>query len=353
MRYYFPIILINNYCIVHIHKLSCLYHNVNIVPSQKNIFMSSVWVILGLILLVVGGEFLVRSSVAMSLKFNISKLVIAMTVVSFSTSAPEFLVSLQAALNGYSDIALGNVIGSNIANIGLVLGVTAVISPLALHKNLYRMDWLMMVLLSVVLYFLLQSGNVLNRWEGAALLLSLIIFLFVLVKRSLKMSKTEAVDIDKTLEVASGFKITIWLLIGAISLYFGSEWLVFGAKEMAISLGVSERMISVTLVALGTSIPELATSVIAALKKEHAISLGNLIGSNIFNMASVLGVTAMIHPIVVKNAQLLSSDMLWMIGFAVILLPMRLFPKKQEIGRVKGFILLGAYFIFIFSVFIV
>ena len=313
--------------------------------------MSLVWVILGLTLLVVGGEFLVRSSVAMSLKFNISKLVIAMTVVSFSTSAPEFLVSLQAALKGYSDIALGNVIGSNIANIGLVLGITAIISPLAINKNLYKMDWSMMMLLSVVLYFFLKSGNVLNRWEGAALLLSLIIFLVVLIKHSRNASKAHVGNIDKTLEVTSGFKIIIWLLIGAVSLYFGSEWLVLGAKEMATSFGISERVISITVVAVGTSVPELAASVIAALKKEHAISLGNLIGSNIFNIASVLGITAMIQPVAVNSAQILSSDMFWMIGFAAILIPMFLLPKRLEIGRIKGFILLGAYLIFVFTTF--
>ncbi|MGC1633089.1 MAG: calcium/sodium antiporter [Gelidibacter sp.] len=313
--------------------------------------MSLVWVFLGLILLVVGGEFLVRSSVAMSLKFNISKLVIAMTVVSFSTSAPEFLVSLQAALKGYSDIALGNVIGSNIANIGLVLGITAIISPLAINKDLYKMDWSMMMLLSVVLYFFLKSGNVLNRWEGAALMLSLIIFLVILIKRSRNASKADVGNIDKTLEVTSGFKIIVWLLIGAVSLYFGSEWLVLGAKEMATSYGVSERVISVTVVAVGTSVPELAASVIAALKKEHAISLGNLIGSNIFNIASVLGITAMIQPIAVSSAQILSNDMFWMIGFAAIFIPMFLLAKRFEIGRIKGFILLGAYLIFIFSTF--
>ncbi len=313
--------------------------------------MSLVWVILGLILLVVGGEFLVRSSVAMSLKFNISKLVIAMTVVSFSTSAPELLVSLQAALKGYSDIALGNVIGSNIANLGLVLGITAIISPLTINKNLYKLDWLMMMLLSVVLYFLLQSGNVLDRWEGAALMLSLIIFLIVIIKRSRDASKNHEEAVDKTLEVTSGFKITLWLLIGAVSLYFGSEWLVFGAREMATTFGVSDRVISVTMVAIGTSVPELAASVVAVLKKEHAISLGNLIGSNIFNIASVLGITAMIQPIAVNSSQILSSDMFWMIGFALVLVPLVFLPKKFQIGRIKGFILLGAYIIFVFMAF--
>ena len=313
--------------------------------------MSFVWVILGLILLVVGGEFLVRSSVAISFKFNISKLVIALTVVSFATSAPELLVSLQAALNGYSDISLGNVIGSNIANIGLVLGITAIIAPLHVNKILYRLDWIMMMLLSVVLYFLLQSGNVLDRWEGAALMLSLFIFLIVLIKRSKKQSENHIVNIDKTLEVTSGFKIILWLLIGAVSLYFGSKWLVFGAKEIATSFGVSERVISVTMIAIGTSVPELAASVIAALKKEHAISLGNLIGSNIFNIASVLGITAMIQPIAVNSNEILSNDIFWMIGYALILVPFAFIPKKLEIGRIKGFVLLGSYLIFVYMMF--
>lgn len=313
--------------------------------------MSFVWVILGLILLVVGGEFLVRSSVALSFKFNISKLVIGMTVVSFATSAPELLVSLQAALDGSSDISLGNVIGSNIANIGLVLGITALISPLGVDKNFYKLNWPMMMLLSIVLYFMLQSGNVLDRWEGVALLISIIIFLVVLIQRSRKESNIEVEDVDDTLQVTSGFKITIWLLIGGLALYFGSEWLVFGAKEMAVSFGVSERVISVTMVAIGTSVPELAASVIAALKKEKAISLGNLIGSNIFNIASVLGITAIIQPIAVNNPKILGSDMIWMIAFAFILIPMIFLPKKLELGRLKGFILLAAYLIFVFLAF--
>ena len=277
--------------------------------------MSLLWVILGLVLLVVGGEFLVRSSVALSFKFNISKLVIGMTVVSFATSAPELLVSLQAALDGSSDIALGNVIGSNIANIGLVLGITALISPLSIDRNFYKLNWPMMMLLSFVLYFMLQSGNILDRSEGIALMVSLVIFLFILINRSKNEPETHIEELDEALQVTSGFKITIWLLIGAAALYFGSEWLVFGAKEMALSLGVSERVISVTMVAIGTSVPELAASVIAALKKEKAISLGNLIGSNIFNIASVLGLTAIIQPIVVDNPKILTSDIFWMLAF--------------------------------------
>ncbi|WP_188606023.1 calcium/sodium antiporter [Aquaticitalea lipolytica] len=313
--------------------------------------MSLLWVILGLILLVIGGEFLVRSSVALSFKFNISKLVIGMTVVSFATSAPELLVSLQAALDGSSDIALGNVIGSNIANIGLVLGITAIISPLAIDKSFYKLNWPMMMLISVVLYFMLSSGNVLDFKEGLALFISLVIFLYILIKKS-KSEATEVVeDIDDALMETSNFKVVLWLIIGGAALYFGSEWLVFGAKEMALSLGVSERVISVTMVAIGTSVPELAASVIAALKKEKAISLGNLIGSNIFNIASVLGLTAMIQPISVDNPQILSSDIFWMMAFSAVLIPLVFIPKRFEIGRYKGLILLVAYAIFIFLAF--
>ena len=314
--------------------------------------MSLLWVILGLILLVIGGEFLVRSSVALSFKFNISKLVIGMTVVSFATSAPELLVSLQAALDGSSDIALGNVIGSNIANIGLVLGITALISPLEIDKNFYKLNWPMMMLLSVALYFILQSGDVLNFAEGMALFVSLIIFLYILIKRSKKEPETHIEDLDEDLQITSNFKIVTWLLIGAAALYFGSEWLVKGAKEMAYALGVSERVISITMVAVGTSIPELAASVIAALKKEKAISLGNLIGSNIFNIASVLGLTSMIQPIIVDNPKILTNDIFWMIGFSAILLPFVFLPKKFEIGRFKGFVLLAAYILFVLFAFL-
>ncbi|PWK18303.1 calcium/sodium antiporter [Xanthomarina spongicola] len=314
--------------------------------------MSLIWVVLGLILLVVGGEFLVRASVSLSFKFNISKLVIGMTVVSFATSAPELLVSLQAALDGSPDIALGNVIGSNIANIGLVLGLTAIITPLTISEDFYKLNWPMMMLLSIALYFLLKSGNILDFKEGLLLFLSLIVFLYVLIKRSKNKNVESIEEVDDSLQKTSNFKLILWLLIGGFSLYFGSEWLVQGAKEMATSFGVSERVISVTMVAIGTSVPELAASVIAALKQEKAISLGNLIGSNIFNIASVLGLTAMVHPIKLDNPQILSNDIFWMLGFAFILIPFMLLPKKFEIGRLKGFVILTAYSMFIIFAFL-
>ncbi|WP_335974578.1 calcium/sodium antiporter [Gaetbulibacter jejuensis] len=312
--------------------------------------MSVIWVILGLLLLVVGGEFLVRSSVALSFKLKLSKLVIGMTVVAFATSAPELLVSLQAALDGSSDISLGNVIGSNIANIGLVLGITAVISPLLVDKDFYRLNWPMMMLMSVLLYVFLKNDDYLSLMEGVLFIVMLTIFLVVLIKDSRRKTKVNLDEVDDSLKETSNFKIILWLLIGAAALYFGSEWLVKGAKDLASAVGVSEYAISVTVIAIGTSVPELAASVIAALKKEKAISLGNLIGSNIFNIASVLGLTAIIKPIAVNpnTPEILSTNIFWMIGFAAVLIPLVFIPKRYELGRLKGFLLFGAYLIFIY-----
>ncbi|OAD92162.1 hypothetical protein A7A78_09560 [Aequorivita soesokkakensis] len=311
--------------------------------------MEYLYVFIGLALLVVGGEFLVRSSVALSFKLHLSKMVIGLTVVSFATSAPELLVSLQAALNGFSDIALGNVMGSNIANIGLVLGITAIISPLAIDKGFYKLNWPVMMILSVGLYFILKSGLEISRSEGVGLLLVLVVYLWVLIRKAKKERGAMPVDdsIDEGLSKASNFKIIIWLLIGGVSLYFGSELLVSSAISIAEDFGVSERVIAVTMIAVGTSIPELAASVIAALKKEKAISLGNLIGSNIFNISSVLGVTAIIQPIAVKSSEVLTNDVFWMIGFAAILVPLAFLPKSYQLGRKRGILLVAAYAIFI------
>lgn len=312
--------------------------------------MSVFLVIVGLALLVVGGDFLVRAAVGLSFKLKISKLVIGMTVVSFATSAPELLVSLQAALDGVSDIALGNIIGSNIANIGLVLGVTVIISPLVVDRDFYKLNWPMMMLVSFALYFFLKNDNVLTAIEGIILLVALTLFLIILIRSSRKSTKANLEDVDDSLALVSNFKITMWLLIGSAGLYFGSVWLVQGAKQLAIAVGISDYAISVTVIAIGTSIPELAASVIAALKKEKALSLGNLIGSNIFNIAAVLGLTSIIKPIVVNpnTPEILSTNIFWMIGFAAVLIPFILIPKRFEIGRLKGIVLLGAYIVFIY-----
>ncbi len=300
-------------------------------------------------LLVVGGEYLVRSSVALSFKLNISKIVIGMTVVSFATSAPELLVSLQAALSGSPAIAINNVVGSNIANIGLVLGVTAIVGAIGIDKSFYRLTWPVMMVFSLALYYFLWNDSQLIPIEGAVLFVALILFVIYLIKN--QKSSDEAEEVDEALSAVSSFKIILWLLIGAVALYFGSEWLVKGATEIAQKLGVSEAVIGVTMIAIGTSVPELAASVIAAAKQEKAISLGNLIGSNIFNIGSVLGLTSIIKTIPIEEPLILSRDIFWMLLFAAVILPLGLIPKKNTIDKFKGFALVIVYATFIFLVF--
>lgn len=312
--------------------------------------MSIAYIIIGLLLLVLGGEFLVRSSVGLSFKLNISKMIIGMTVVSFATSAPELLVSLQAALDGAPAIAINNVVGSNIANIGLVLGITAIIGSIAVSKDFYKLNWPVMMGFSLLLWYFLQNDNLLSRTEGMILFFLLVVFLIILI-RSSKEEKVDNDEVDEKLATVGYGKIFFWLLIGGLSLYFGSEFLVNGARDLALSVGVSEAVISVTLIAIGTSVPELAASVISAVKGEKAISLGNLIGSNIFNIGSVLGLTAIVKGIPVTEPQILTRDIFWMLGFAAVLLLLVFVPKRFEISRYKGLLLFLGYVVFVYLAF--
>lgn len=314
--------------------------------------MSVFYILIGFLLLVFGGDFLVKSSVGLSFKFHLSKLIIGMTVVSFATSAPELIVSLSAALNGSTDMALSNVLGSNIANIALVLGLTTIISAIYIDKNFFKLNWPVMMFFSLILYWFLKNDLLLSRTEGVILFVLLILFVVYMVwdARKNKVVTDLDDDIDGSLNKASYGKIFLWLGLGAVALYFGSHFLVRGAKEIASILGISEGIIGLTVVAIGTSVPELAASIIAALKGEKAISLGNLIGSNIFNIGSVLGLTAIISPLKV-NPLVLQNDIYWMLGIAFLLLPLTFIPKKYKIGKAKGTLLFGLYILFIFLAF--
>lgn len=316
----------------------------NNVSSRKNDSMNFILIILGLVLLVFGGNWLLKSAIALSLKLNISKAVIGMTVVSFATSAPELIVSINAALNSSSDLALGNVIGSNIANLGLVLGITLLLGTMKVDKSFYRLDWPIMIIASTLLFFFLANDTIILRLEGVLLFSFLIVFLIYLLKTQKK------IDVDELEDVAplSNIKILIFLIIGGVGLWSGSELLINGATELAKDFGVTERVIGVTVVSVGTSIPELAASIIAVLKKEKAISLGNLIGSNIFNILAVIGITSIITPISLSDERLLSNDIFWMLGISFIILPMVLLPKKYILTWKQGSILLITYCAFIY-----
>lgn len=317
---------------------------------EQVFYMSLLNVLLGFIFLVVGGDLLVKASIGLSFKLNISKAVIGMTVVSFATSLPELIVSLQAALNNHSDIALGNVIGSNIANIALVLGITTLIAPLFVNKYFYKLNWPAMIVFTLLLFWFLYNDGVLSRFEGGILFVLLITFIITLVRKS-KALGVGKVAMDETLTESSKNKIGLWFLIGGLALWAGAELLIKGAVEMATALSISERVISISVIAIGTSIPEMATSIIAALKKEKSISLGNLIGSNIFNIGSVLGITALFKPISLIDKKLLNFDMIWLLGFSILLLPLVFLPTRYKISRYKGMLLLIVYCLFLYMLF--
>jgi len=243
------------------------------------------------------------------------------------------------------------VIGSNIANIGLVLGITAFIGTIYVDTSFYKFNWPALMLFSLAFYYFLSNDQQLTAFEGAILFLGLIVFVILLLKKS-KGAKEDHDESLEALTITSNFKLMIWFVIGGVALYFGADWLVNGAIVIAKQIGVSEAVISVSIIAVGTSVPELAASVIAVIRKEKAISLGNLIGSNIFNIGSVLGLTAMIKPIIVEDTQILSRDIIWMLVFAVILAPFALVLKRHELKKTEGFVLIFMYGIFIYLAFI-
>ena len=310
--------------------------------------MDIFYLIIGLLALILGGEFLVKGAVALAVRMRVSMVVIGLTVVSFATSAPELIVSIYSALSGHPDIALGNVIGSNIANISLVLGITALIFPLSFQQRLYRFDIPVMLLASVLFGVFLYSNSSLNFWEGLCFVLLLSILTIYLIRRSRKEEKMNG---DNRIEQMPLVKLLVYLSLGAISLYLGSQWLVGGATGIARTIGVSERVISVSIVAFGTSVPELAASIIAAFKKEKDLSIGNLIGSNIFNIFAVLGITSMIQPVYVVDQGLITNDIWWMFGVALLLYPMMFLFHKKHIGRLEGFMLFVLYIAYIFLLF--
>lgn len=307
--------------------------------------MDMLFVVLGLLLLILGGNWLLKSAVGFSLRLNIPKIVIGMTVVSFATSAPELIVSLKSALYGKADLALGNVIGSNIANLGLVLAITILIGTISIQKSFYKTDWPIMMLASVMFYLFIVFDGEIQQYEGVILFSLLVVFLVYLLRFQKPAVVDEMPEDDEALPL---FKNVLFLFIGGIALWAGSELLIDGAVGLAASFGVGERVIGITIVSIGTSIPELAASLVAMIKKEKAISIGNLIGSNVFNILAVVGITAIVTPIRVSDNGLISNDIYWMLGISFVILPLVLVLRPMKLGWVEGLILLGVYSAFIY-----
>ena len=311
--------------------------------------MNLLWMFVGFMLLFVGGEFVIRSSIALSLKLNIPRLVIGMTVVAFATSLPELLVSINAAINEAPSIAINNVVGSNIANIGLVLGITCIIGNINVKETFYKVVWPVMFIFSIILWYIVYQDQEINPIDGVFLIVLLIVFILYVIRFSL--TKYKEGSINNNLVYSSSFKIIIWLIIASLALYYGAEWLVDGAINVAAEMGYSEAVIAVSVIAIGTSIPELATSILAMIKGEKGISLGNLIGSNIFNIGSVLGITSIIKPIKIDDIAVFERDIIWMLVFAALVMLLALLPRKNVIGKIKGFFLIFLYSIFLLLVF--
>ena len=296
----------------------------------------------GSLLLYFGAEWIIKGGVSISNKFGISKLVIGLTVVAFGTSLPELLVSLIAVFENSPSLAIGNVVGSNVANVGLVLGISALIFPISINYAPIRRD-LFIYLCSCALFILFVFDGRISRFEGGFLFIGLLFYLVVCIKNP----TDDQSDGENKLEF-SMFKSAVYVLAGIFALSFGANFFVDGAIYLARFFGISEVVIGMSVVALGTSLPELATSAMAAFKKQSSISVGNIVGSNIFNILSILGITALFRPID-SPTNILNFEMPYMIAYGLVLILIAKLP--QPVHRLSSCLLLLSYFLFIYLLF--
>ncbi|HPR41312.1 MAG TPA: calcium/sodium antiporter [Candidatus Methanofastidiosa archaeon] len=311
-------------------------------------YMELFLIAIGFIMLVKGADYLIKGSSYIAQRFGVSYFIIGLTIVAFGTSLPEFIVNMISALKGSTDIAVGNIIGSNMANILLIVGVTAMIMPLDVNRYAKTRD-IPYALFSSVLLLVLASDviilggqtNIISRFDGIVLLIGFLLFLFFILRRS----RDEILD-EQVYEADYGFpKSLLFISAGVVALYIGGELIVDNAVALARNLSISEILISSTIVAFGTSLPELATSLIAAFKKNCDIAVGNIVGSNIFNILWVLGMSSIVTPIPIMDSLLL--DMLLVIVATTVFLVMVHMGVESMIRRPKGMVLLALYIIYI------
>lgn len=309
--------------------------------------------IIGIALLIKGADILVEGSSALAKKFNVSALVIGLTIVAFGTSLPELVVSLLSALRGASDMAFGNIVGSNIANILLILGITTIIKNIKVPNSTTWKEIPFSLLGAVVLFifaniFFLDHMKITSilRFEGLILLLFFAIFLYYVIELA-KKDKTSGNEENQQIHSLSSFKITLFILGGLVALYFGGKWTVDGAVSLARLFGLSEYFIGLTIVAVGTSLPELVTSVIAGIKGNADISIGNVVGSNIFNIFFVLGLTALIFPITLPVSA--TIDLLVLLGTTILLFIFMFMGKRHELERWQGILFILLYVAYVYS----
>jgi len=306
----------------------------------------------GLVLLFGGGELLVRGAVAVSRRFSISPLLIGMTVVAWCTSAPELVVSFGAALEGRSDIAIGNIVGSNIFNVLGVLGAAALIAPIVLRPTSLKRDVSWMLGSSLALALIVQTG-VIGRVAGVLLAIGIAVYVWYSYRSESKDPGQPSADVhtheSEEIEGPQSAWVGVgYVVAGLAALVVGSRLLIIGATDIALALGVSEAAVGLTLVAVGTSLPELATSIVAAVRKHSDVAVGNVVGSNIFNILGILGITAIVRPIAVVE-RIATVDVWIMLAVAVFVTPFLVW--RGRIGRVAGLVFLALYVAYVTTLF--
>jgi len=314
--------------------------------SLFTLIIPYIYLAAGLLVLIFCGNVLVTGSVQIARHFKISTLVVGLTIVAYVTSAPEMFISVGAALNGAHDIALGNVIGSNIANIGCILAIVVIISPIPIRNKAIGIDFLIMFAVTVLL-FIFGFNGVIGLYEGIIFVVILIVYTVLSVIKAKKKTETEKI------EPATIKPLIALLMIAAavVGLYFSSDWFVHGAREIALQWGVSERVIAVSIIAVGTSMPEFVSSLVAAFRKEADLSIGNIIGSNFFNITGVLGISTIVHKVNVSNHTMFITDMIWLSGILIVLLLVMIPLSKGKINRWEGAIMLLIFASYMFTLF--
>lgn len=294
------------------------------------------WIVTGLAALAIGGDALVRGAVALARHFRVTPAVIGLTVVAAGTSMPELVVSVVAALQGSPDLAVANVVGSNIFNIGLVLGLTGIVIVLPVARMTLRAEWPFLLVVTLIVVGLMKDAT-LGRIEGVFFLAALTVFVVVMVR----VARREAAAAPGDLPAADGvLRGTVYLLLGFALLVAGGKFVVDGATGIALRAGLSERVIGLTIVAMGTSLPELASSLVAALRGRSDVAVGNIVGSCIFNLLGILGAGAVLVPLTVSR-DLYRADVWWMLGFTVLMAP--LVYSDRKLGRPDGIVLATAF----------
>lgn len=312
--------------------------------------MEYLWLILGFVLLIKGADWFVDGASALSKKFGIPSVVIGLTVVAFGTSLPEASVSISAAIAHNSGISIGNVVGSNLFNLLVVAGASAIFCPITVDKSIIKKDMPFSFIITLVLLFLsfsvfpsAESDNVISRADGMILLLFFTVFMYYTVRSALSAPAPRE-DVNK--KIMPVWQQLLFIAIGLAGICIGGNRVVEGAKVIASNFGMSDSLIGLTIVAIGTSLPELVTSIVAARKGESDIAIGNVIGSNIFNILFVLGVSSVITPIVINSADIINSMYDIIILAIVTLLVYIPVVRKQKISRLSGIIMAAAYIVY-------